>query len=136
MKVLFICRGNVGRSQWAEAFFNNYSKSHRAISAGTEVSHNEGQTLEQYEDVCKVMALEGIDIGHYERKQLTPDAVEDSDLVVAITEKTYCPDYLLQNLDVIYWNVPDAKGTDYETHVRIKDSIKGLVRKLVRELEP
>lgn len=136
MKVLFICRGNVARSQWAEALFNHYSKNYRAISAGTEVNHKEGQTLEKYMHVCETMALEGVVIGHYRRKQLTPQAIKSSDYVIALIEKIYCPGYLLQNSNVIYWDVPDPKGADYETHVRIKDSIKGLVRKLVRELEP
>ncbi|EQD41633.1 protein tyrosine phosphatase [mine drainage metagenome] len=37
MKVLFICKGNVGRSQMAEAFYNKFSKSGpRAISAGAK----------------------------------------------------------------------------------------------------
>ena len=34
MKVLFVCNGNVGRSQAAEAYFNRLSKKNTAISAG------------------------------------------------------------------------------------------------------
>jgi len=33
--ILFICKGNSGRSQMAEAFFNYVSRNERAISAGT-----------------------------------------------------------------------------------------------------
>lgn len=135
MKILFVCRGNVGRSQWAEAYFNHYSKNHNAASAGTEVDVN-GQTLEEYGAwmVWKPMDEEGFNIRGNKRKQLTAEAIENSNLVIAITEKRYCPDYLLQNPNVIYWDVPDAKGTDYETHVRIKNAIKGLVQKLIEEL--
>ncbi|MDD3145449.1 MAG: hypothetical protein PHV23_05050 [Candidatus Gracilibacteria bacterium] len=36
-KILFICKANVGRSQIAEAVYNNYTKSNKAISiAGCE----------------------------------------------------------------------------------------------------
>ncbi len=34
MKVLFICRANVGRSQMAEAIFNKFSEGNLAVSAG------------------------------------------------------------------------------------------------------
>ena len=36
MKVLFVCRGNVGRSQMAEAYYNFFTKSNMATSAGTD----------------------------------------------------------------------------------------------------
>ena len=46
MNVLFVCNGNVSRSQVAEAMFNHLSK-HRATSAGTAVQYldAEGQTI-------------------------------------------------------------------------------------------
>jgi len=44
MKVLLICRGNVGRNQMAEAFYNSLTNSKDAKSAGT-YADNPGQTL-------------------------------------------------------------------------------------------
>lgn len=35
-KILFVCYGNVGRSQMAEAYYNHFTKSTKAISAGTD----------------------------------------------------------------------------------------------------
>ena len=43
MNVLFMCRGNVGRSQIAEAFFEGMS-SYDVASAGIAVGENEGET--------------------------------------------------------------------------------------------
>lgn len=34
-KILFICSGNVGRSQAAEGFYNHFTHSNDASSAGT-----------------------------------------------------------------------------------------------------
>ena len=35
-EVLFICQGNVGRSQMAEGFYNHHRGENQAISAGTD----------------------------------------------------------------------------------------------------
>jgi len=34
--ILFVCKGNSGRSQMAEAFLNHFCKSVKALSAGVE----------------------------------------------------------------------------------------------------
>jgi protein-tyrosine-phosphatase len=39
MKVLFICKGNVGRSQMAEAFYNKLSKNEEVFSTGAKNYH-------------------------------------------------------------------------------------------------
>ena len=138
MKVLFVCKANVGRSQMAEAFFNNYTRNHKSTSAGTEVKDKEGQTIGQNEKarfVWEVMDEEGIDVRNYKRKQLTSQMVERADQVIVITEKEFCPDYLLKSPKAIYWEIPDAKGTDYETHVKTRDDIKTLVRGLIKKLD-
>ena len=44
MKVLFVCVGNVSRSQIAEAFFGSISR-HESESAGTGVGKNDGGAL-------------------------------------------------------------------------------------------
>ena len=46
MKILFVCKGNVGRSQMATALFNKMSKI-KASSAGTNVKEDEGQKIKE-----------------------------------------------------------------------------------------
>ena len=45
MKVLFVCKSNIGRSQMAEAFFNKFSKNHKAISAGISTENHAGKMV-------------------------------------------------------------------------------------------
>jgi len=44
MKILFICGGNVGRSQIAKAFFDKLSI-HESVCAGINVGEKEGERL-------------------------------------------------------------------------------------------
>ena len=46
MKVLFVCRGNVGRSQMAAVLFTKYSGI-KAFSAGTKVFEGENQKIKE-----------------------------------------------------------------------------------------
>lgn len=99
----------------AEAFFNKYAKNHESTSAGTDVNDKAGQTIGQNEKarfVWEVMDKEGIDVRNYKRKQLTPQMVRQSDQVIVMTEMEFWPDYLSNSPKAVYWEIPDAKGTD------------------------
>jgi len=137
MKVLFICKANVGRSQMAEAFFNKYSKKNKSLSAGTDVGDKERQTIGQNvkaKFVVDVMKEEEIDVSNNERRQLTKEMVDNSDKIIVITEKGGLPDYLVGNDKVVFWDMPDAKGTSYEFHIKTRNGIKQKVKKLVEEI--
>lgn len=133
MKVLYVCRANIGRSQMAEAFHK--FRGGKAESAGTQVNENEGQTIGENEKaryVWEVMDKEGINIRNYKRKQLTPQMVEEADKIVVITEKEGCPDYLKDSSKTIYWDMEDAKGTDYDFHIKTRNRIKSKVEELLK----
>jgi len=131
MNVLFICRGNVGRSQMAPAFFNALSKKHKAIGAGTHISGKEGQPIHEFVIGC--MAELGYDLSKCTKKQLTPKMAGETDRIIVMTEKKDLPDYIDMR-KVVFWNVEDAKGMSYEFHRKVRDQIKSLVEKLVREI--
>jgi protein-tyrosine-phosphatase len=133
MKVLFICRANVGRSQMATAFFNKLSTKHRAVGAGTHVGDNEGLPLQEL--VIRCMAELGYDLSKETRKQLTREIAHEADRIIVMNEKADLPPYLSDSPKVIFWDVEDAKGTSYDFHVKIRDQIKGLVEKLVQEID-
>lgn len=60
-KILFVCHGNVGKSQLAEAYYNHFTNTENASSAGVDPSTPSRYTCPTKE-VCDVMTEEGIDI--------------------------------------------------------------------------
>ena len=132
MKILFICKGNVGRSQIAEALFKKkYGDSHEVFSAGTALSGPEqpiGELMPNIKEVLDVMQEEGMDVSMYIRNQMTEKMVADADKVVAIVEdEVELPEYLSNSPKLIRWNVADPKGKDLATTREIKDQIKKLI---------
>jgi arsenate reductase (thioredoxin) len=132
MKILFICKGNVGRSQIAEALFRKkFDDAHEVASAGTALSGPEqpiGELMPNIKEVLDVMNEEGVDVSMYVRNQMTEKMVEDADKVVAIVEdEVVLPEYLSHSPKLIRWNVEDPKGKDLDTTRKIKDQIKQLI---------
>lgn len=74
--ILFICKGNSGRSQMAEAFLNNLSKEVTAISAGTEPDE------EIHPWTIQVMKDVGIDVSKQKTKLLTDELMKDADKII------------------------------------------------------
>jgi protein-tyrosine-phosphatase len=135
MKILFICVGNVGRSQIAEAIFNNKQSHHTATSAGLNLS-GPSQTLQELwprtKEVLAVMSEEGIDISNARRKQLTEEMVNNADRVVVITKENEVelPNFLIHNPKLIRWDIPDLKGESLEFTRKAKDAIKEKINQL------
>lgn len=134
MKILFICRGNVGRSQIAEALFRKkFGDKHKAISAGTKISGPEqpiGELMPQIQEVLDVMKEEGTDVSMYVRKQLTETMVNEADKVIAImVDEEVLPDYLLNSPKLMRWDIPDPKGKDLEFTRNVKNEIKEYIEK-------
>lgn len=128
MTVLFICVGNSGRSQMAEAFFNRLAKGKsRAISAGTRPA----ETVDPA--VVAVMREVGIDISHQKPKALTLEMVESADRVISMgcgVEET-CPATLVPTED---WGLDDPKGQPPGKIGEIRDEIQVRVKKLLAEM--
>jgi hypothetical protein len=58
-------------------------------------------------------------------------------IIVALErhERDDIPDYIKKSGKVTYWSVPDAGGTSYEFHCKVRDDIRKRVEKLVEEME-
>lgn len=135
MNILFICKGNVGRSQIAEALFRKkFGDEHIVVSAGTKLSGPEqpiGELLPNIQEVLDVMTEEGVDVAGYVRKQLTEQMVVDADKVVVIMEDTEAlPEYLANSPKLIRWNVPDPKGQDLAFTRDVRDQIRQYIEAL------
>jgi protein-tyrosine-phosphatase len=147
MNILFVCRANVGRSQVAQVCLNKLSR-HTADSAGIAVDelmvklHLRGRTLKDVTSLSRAAAYNlecirnafGMDIADKERQQLTPQLVDEADLVVVITEKEQWPAYLQEGGKVVFWDIPDAVGQDdafvYEVFTQVRRRVEQLVEEI------
>lgn len=135
MKVLFICRANVGRSVIAEAIYNKYTSSKDASSAGT-IAEEAGKTLKQHERtdfVLDVLDKEGINIRSHKIKRLTEKMVDNADKVIVLTDLESWPDYLKNNSKIEYWEIEDGKGKNLHFHEKMKDKIKQKIKELINK---
>jgi len=136
MKILFICKGNVGRSQIAEALFRKMiDNKFEVSSAGIKLSGPEqpiGELTPQIQEVLDIMKEENLDISMAIRKQLTEKMIENSDKVIVIMEdEESLPDYLSNSSKLIRWNIVDPKGKDLEFTRNVKNQIKSLIENLI-----
>jgi arsenate reductase (thioredoxin) len=132
MKILFICKKDVGRSQMASAFFNKLSKKNKSIDAGTSVGDEEGTRVNDLVIGC--MKELGHDMAEKVQHQLTSKMVKWADKIIVLTEKENLPDYV-DTKKVIFWKIEDAVDKSYEFHCKIRDEIKCRVENLVKEIE-
>lgn len=131
MKVLFICRGNVARSQEAALFCEK-------LSAGTIMAESAGirpiigKPIDP--DVVTVMNELGYDMSSCYRKALAKNMIAAADVVVSFVPRCELPEYAAVHPVVQSWYVPDPrhKGTAY--HRRVRGQIQHKVEELVTSL--
>lgn len=131
MKVLFICRANVGRSQAAMELYNQLHPGD-ADSAGTVVD-NPGEKLIDRKgavNIIEVMREDGIDMSDNIRRQLDISMVNQYDKLVVMAEKDTIPEWLKQEPKAVAWTIRDPKDQDIETTRLIVNQLSDLVRAL------
>ena len=119
-RVLFVCIGNAGRSQMAQAFYERAGG--LARSAGT---HPEGNV---HPEVVEVMRELDIDLDGRRPHKLSQEDVEWAELVVTMGCGDACP--VLPGKRYLDWNLQDPAGMPVEVVREIRDQIAGLVAEL------
>jgi arsenate reductase (thioredoxin) len=130
--ILFVCVHNSGRSQMAEALFNQMAGGKgQAISAGTQPGDSVNPV------VVDVMKEIGIDISGNKPKMLTLEMVEKADRMITMgcgaEAGAVCPASFIETED---WSLEDPKGKTIEQVRKIREEIKKRVSKLIKEITP
>jgi len=131
--VLFVCVHNAGRSQIAEALFNQLAGQRgipaRAESAGTEPA---GQV---HPEVVEVMRERGIDLSRRRPHRLAEAHVRRAWRVITMgcaPDAGSCPALFLR--EVQDWALPDPRGRPLEEVRALRDEIERRVSALLDEI--
>ena len=143
-KILFVCNANVVRSQMAQAFYNHFTKTQNADSAGVNAEKYPTTKIPTVADfdahlvaknldplaVIDLMREKGIEVGASQRTQLTKDMLCNYDLVVNIANRNQTPDWLKGD-NVVWWKIEDPHAESRELAELACDEIEKRVKKLI-----
>jgi arsenate reductase (thioredoxin) len=122
-RAYFVCIGNAGRSQMAQALYEELGG--EARSAG---SHPE---TELHEAVVEALDEIGIDISDRRPKPITDEDVAWADVVVTMGCGDACP--VLPGKRYVDWTIVDPVGLCLEEVREIRDDISRRVAELARD---
>jgi arsenate reductase (thioredoxin) len=121
-RALFVCIGNAGRSQMAQAFYERLGG--EARSAG---SRPEAQL---HQSVVDAMRDAGIDISSRRPKGFTDADVEWADVIVTMGCGDVCP--FFPGKKYVDWDLPDPASMSAEEVRILRDDIERRVGDLAR----
>jgi arsenate reductase (thioredoxin) len=119
-RVLFVCIGNAGRSQMAQAFYEE--RGGEARSAGSRPES------ELHESVVEAMRELGISLDGRSPKGIADEDVEWAEIVVTMGCGDACP--VLPGKRYVDWNLQDPAGLPVEAVRPVRDEIRRLVAEL------
>ena len=127
--VLFVCVGNSGRSQMAEAYFNHAAPAGlRAASAGTQPAARVDPLA------IEVMREIGIEMGHRTPKLLIPEMLAQAERVISMGcgVADTCPAGFTPGED---WQLDDPAGQPVAKLREIRDAVTRQVDALIPRLQ-
>ena len=137
-KVVFICHGNMFRSQTAKAFYNKLAKDgSQAFSYGVSVEEqgHEGLKLSSFKGLnilFEVLKKFDLDISDDTCEQLKEEYLIGVDNIVVMVEKEYIPEWL-KKYEFEYWEIPNPEVHTIPVIEEIVELVKGKVEKLINE---
>ena len=146
MKILFVCEGNVNRSQMAGTMFKSFLPRADVRTAGT-IADNAGKLVSEVTDKGIIAMREiGFEMESNTITKLTPEMAEDADEIIlmepivggplgSVTAPVDgpVPEYLKNSKKLQTWHVPDP-GYGQITVVGARDMILKNVKQLVLQI--
>jgi arsenate reductase (thioredoxin) len=125
--IMFVCVHNAGRSQMAAGFMRELGGERvEVLSAGSAPKDSINPVA------VEAMLELGIDIANQKPKILTPEAVQQSDVVITMGCGDACPYYPGKRYED--WKLDDPAGQGIEPVRIIRDEIKARVEVLLSEI--
>lgn len=122
--------GNIGRSQMAEAFYNQMTGTQDASSAGVQdVAKKYG--YHPTAEIVTAMNEEGIDVSQKLIKHATPEILDNAENIVVLCQKEQCPAEITSRSNVSYRTVEDPFQQSPEKVRAIRDQVKSIVASLI-----
>lgn len=121
-RALFVCIGNAGRSQMAQALYERLGGEARSAGLRPE--------SELHQTVVDAMRDLGIDISARRPKGFTDDDVRWADVVVTMGCGDVCP--FFPGKEYVDWDLPDPAAMPPEDVQALRDEIERRVAALAR----
>ena len=119
-RVFFVCIGNAGRSQMAQAFYEQ--RGGEARSAGSRPEDR------LHPEVVEAMSEIGLDLAGRSPKGIAQEDVEWAEVVVTMGCGDACA--VLPGKRYVDWNLQDPAGLPVEAVRPVRDEIRRLVAEL------
>jgi arsenate reductase len=119
-RAFFVCIGNAGRSQMAQAFYER--RGGEARSAGSRPEH------ELHPEVVEAMREIELDLTGRRPRGIEREDVEWAEIVVTMGCGDACP--VLPGKRYVDWNITDPVGRPLEQVREIRDEIERLIGEL------
>ncbi len=123
-RALFVCVHNAGRSQMAQAFWEQLGG--EARSAGS----NPGESL--HPEVVRVMSEVGVDLSDRTPRALRDDDAVWADIVITMGCGDACP--FIPGKRYLDWDLDDPAGQGDAAVRDIRDEVRRRVEALAREI--
>lgn len=130
MNILFVCNGNVARSQEAEAFYNTSKENPNDTATSGGINVKLDKPIDPL--VIEVMNEIGYDLSVKKRKFVSEEMVRVADIIISFKPAEELPEFISEHANITYWPVLDPQQQTIKFHREVRDAIHQRVADLLK----